>query len=234
MRLVCISLIALSSCGDTGQPRVSYSAEALSVPAASLDVGGWTVTLDNASVAFGPLYLCAAASGSATLCETAIGELVAVHRLDLLSDRTVLGEVRGLEGEVRSASFDYGIHWLLTEGGPRAAPQAPGGHSAFLSGTAVRGSESLRFEASVDVVASYQGQRAVPSIAASGMVDEATTRLEIAFDLGRWIGALDFDEVAALPGDPKRIEPGGDLHNTLVLAMGVNAPPELHWFAEGK
>ena len=234
MRLISIFAIALLGCGDTGQPRVRYSTEALSAPAASFEVGSWTVTMESAGVAFGPLYLCAAASGSATLCETAIGELVAVHRLDLLVGRQTLDDVQGLVGEVRSASFDYGIHWLLTEGGPHAAPQAPGGHSAFLSGTAVRGSDRLRFEANVDVVASYQGQRAVPSIAASGMVDESTTRIEIAFDVRRWIGALDFDEVAALPGDPKRIEPGDELHNALVLAMGVNAPPELHWFAEEK
>jgi hypothetical protein len=232
MRPIFIFLIALLGCGDTGQPRVRYSAEVLSAPAASLSVGAWTVTMQTASVAFGPLYLCAAASGSATLCETAVGELVAVHRLDLLVDRQALGDVRGLEGEVRSASFDYGIHWLLTEEGPRAAPEAPGGHSAVFTGTAVRGSESLRFEANIDVVASYQGQRAVPSIAASGLVDETTTGLEIAFDVGRWIGALDFDDVAALPGDPKRIAPGDDLHNALVLAMGVNAPPELHWLPE--
>ena len=69
---------ALGACSGTGQPEVAYQAFAAAKAPATIQAGDWSVTLDEASVAFGPVYFCAASSGSADLCETAVGELTEI------------------------------------------------------------------------------------------------------------------------------------------------------------
>ncbi|WP_437951500.1 hypothetical protein WME98_12230 [Sorangium sp. So ce296] len=198
----CMLALALSAapalgCAGTGQPEVSYLAVAEPAPPGEIAAGAWTVVLDEASVAFGPVQFCAAESGSATLCGTAIAELLSIVRVDLLDPGPQrLGRVRGFEGEIRSASFDYGIHWFLTEAAPVRSPEAPGGHSAHLRGRATRGADVLEFVADVDAVPQFQGQRAVPSVAAAATVGAEAVRLAVRFDVGAWVARVDFDALA--------------------------------------
>ncbi|MEO7328583.1 MAG: hypothetical protein ABI193_08400, partial [Minicystis sp.] len=174
---------ALTGCSGTGQPEVAYQAFAAPIAASTITAGDWTVTLDEATLAFGPVYFCASASGSADLCETALGELTEIRAVDLLDPSPqALGEARGFTGTIRSASYDYGIHWFLTEEAPTAAGPAPGGHSARFAGQATKAGSSLRFVADVDVIPQFQGQRAVPSAAASAVIEGSDVRLDVGFD----------------------------------------------------
>jgi hypothetical protein len=240
-RLVSSAVIApllLAGCSGTGQPEIAYEVFVAPAPAAAITAGAWTVTLDEATVAFGPAYFCAAASGSATLCDVAVSELRGAAAFDALGGPQPLGSAQGFAGQVRSASYDYGISWLLTGASPRPAPAAPGGRSARFAGSATRGAETVRFLAEIEVLAQYRGQRAVPTTPADAELDERVTRLDIALDAGAWLTGVDFDEVATIEGDPKRIELGTDdastearerAHNAIVIAMVSTRPPTFTW-----
>jgi hypothetical protein len=182
-------------------------------------------------VAFGPVYFCASASGSATLCETALGELLTITAFDAL-DATphLLGTAHGFTGKVQSASYDYGIHWFLTEEAPTPAPVAPGGHSAHFAGRAVKGGVTLHFRADVDVAPQFQGQRAAPSQAAAATMSGGGERLDIQFQVGKWLEHVDFDQAPA-GQDPYVITAGTRNHGAIVIGMTAEAPPAFVWSA---
>lgn len=227
-----IALISCAACSGTGQPDVDYAAFAApAAPGAISADHGWSVTLDQATVAFGPVYFCAAQSGSATLCETAIGELLTTTAFDAL-DATprALGTAHGFVGKIQSASYDYGIHWFLTDDAPTPAAVAPGGHSAHFSGTAVKAGKTVHFRAEVDVVPQFQGQRAAPSQAASADIAGEGQRLDIQFAVGQWFEHVDFDEAPA-GEDPYVISAGSRNHGAIVIGMTAEAPPAFVWSA---
>lgn len=225
-----IALAFLAGCSGTGQPEVDYQAFAVPASPAAVSAGEWTVTLDEATVAFGPAYFCAASSGSATLCETAVSELRGVAAFDGLGGPQLLGDAQGFAGHVRSASYDYGVSWLLTESSPRASSAAPGGRSARLAGSATRDAETIRFVAEIEVLAQYQGQRAVPTTPVVADLDTNVKRLDIGFDPGAWLTGVDWGDVAAISSDdPRVIEPGTPAHNAIVIAMVATHPPTFTW-----
>lgn len=229
-RLFAPLALLLTACSGTGQPERSYPAYAVVAPAGEIAAGAWTVTLSEATVAFGPVYFCAAASGSATLCEAAIAELPAIALVDgLESQPQPLGRVEGYEGDIRSASYDYGIHWFLTEAGPTADPSAPGGHSARLVGEARRGEQVVPFSAEIDVLAQFKGQRSVPSAPVSAHVRGDGVRLEIRFDVGAWLAEIDWDSALESGGGTYAIEPGSRDHNAVVVSMVSTHPPQFVW-----
>lgn len=225
-------VLLAAGCSGTGQPEIAYDAHAVGTPSREIAAGDWTVTLDEATVAFGPVLLCASASGSATLCETALSEITDIARIDALDPEPQrIGVVRGFTGTIRSASFDFGIHWFMTESSPVAAPAAPGGHSARLRGRATRGDEALDFTADVKVLAQFQGQRAVTSVPANATVGEEGAVLTVHFDPSAWVAAIDFDELAAEAPGSAAITPGDRAHDAIVIAMVAQRPPELVWSA---
>jgi hypothetical protein len=218
--------LVLAGCSGTGQPGVSFLAVAKPAETTDFLVDDVTVSLTQASVAFGPAYFCASASGSSTLCEAALGEVRSVTVIDLLrAEEQPLGTYEGLSGVVRSASFDYGIHWFLPESEAHASPEAPSGHSARLAGTASRAGVSIQFEADVDVVPLFQGQRAVPTAPAMGEVGDATGRLEVGFDVAGWLGDVDFAAALAAGDDPWVLGPGMRDHDAIVIRMVSTRPP---------
>jgi hypothetical protein len=221
-------------CSGTGQPEVSFSAVAVPSGTKELQVDDVAVTLDEAVVAIGPVYFCAGASGAATLCETAQGEILDMSRVDLLAtEPSPLGTFQGFTGTVRSASYDFGVHWFLTEKAPTPAPSAPGGHSAHFAGVARRGAASVRFVADVDVIAQYQGQRAVPTTPAQGRIDEGTARLEVGFDVASWFSGVELGKAIDAGEDPYVIAPGSRDHDALVIGMVSLAPPTFTFRAGG-
>jgi len=228
-----LSLVALAplwGCAGTGQPSVSYEAFAVADGQGEVDAGDWQVTLDKATVAFGPVYFCASTSGSATLCEAALAELTTITSFDALAPApTRLGAVHGFAGTIRSASYDYGIHWFLTEDTPAPAPAAPGGHSAHFEGRAQKGSTTLHFMADVDVVAQFQGQRAVTSAPANATVEDSDVRLDVHFDAAPWLAGVDFEEASKSGQDPYVIKPGSRDHDAIVIAMSAQRPPSFVW-----
>ena len=227
-----IALISCAACSGTGQPDVDYAAFAApEAPAAITADHGWSVTLDQATVAFGPVYFCASESGSATLCQTAIGELLTTTAFDAL-DLTprALGTAHGFIGKIQSASYDYGIHWFLTDEAPTPAAVAPGGHSAHFSGMAVKAGKTVHFTADVDVVPQFQGQRAAPSQVASANIAGEGQRLDIQFAVDHWFEHVDFDE-APTDQDPYLISAGSRNHGAIVIGMTAEAPPAFVWSA---
>lgn len=219
-----------AACTGTGQPEASYEAYAVMAPSDHLEVGDWEISLYEAKVAFGPTYFCAAASGSATLCEAATAELATIVTLDGLDpDPQPLGRVRGFVGDLRSASYDYGIHWYPSESTPTADPHAPEGHSAVLRGQATRGAESVGFVALVDAVAQIQGQRVVPSAPVAAHVAGDEARLDVRLDAGSWLGGVDFDALAAAGPGPVTIQAGDRDHDAIVIAMTSTSQPVFTW-----
>jgi hypothetical protein len=227
-----IALLACAACSGTGQPDVDYAAFAApAAPGAISADHGWSVTLDQATVAFGPVYFCASESGSATLCQTAIGELLTTTAFDALDPTPrALGTAHGFIGKIQSASYDYGIHWFLTDDAPTPAPAAPGGHSAHFSGTAVKAGKTIHFRAEVDVVPQFQGQRAAPSQVATATITGEGEKLDIQFAVGQWFEHVDFDE-APVGQDPYVISAGTRNHGAIVIGMTAEAPPTFVWSA---
>jgi hypothetical protein len=233
-RLAPIALLACAACSGTGQPDIDYATFAAPAPQAPIGADhGWTVTLEQATVAFGPVYFCASESGSATLCETAIGELLTTTAFDAL-DATphALGTAHGLVGKVQSASYDYGIHWFLTDDAPSPSTVAPGGHSAHFSGTAQKGEKKHHFVADVDVVPQFQGQRAAPSQVASATIAGDGQKLDIQFNVGQWFEHVDFNDAPA-GVDPYVINAttAPRNHGAIVIGMTAEAPPVFVWSA---
>ena len=225
---------ALAACGSgTGQPEVSFPAVFVAPPTDEFVVDDVTVRLDEARVAFGPAYFCASASGSATLCEAALGEIRRVTAVDALAPaETPLGTYVGFAGDVRSASYDYGIHWFLPEQEVGPSPEAPDGHSARVRGVASRAGTSVRFEAEIDVAPLFQGQRAVPTTQVEGAVTEATSRLEVRFDVASWFSAVDFGAALDAGADPFVFGEGARDHDAVVIRMVSTHPPSFV-FVEG-
>jgi hypothetical protein len=224
--------LILTGCTGTGQPDVSFPAYFVPTATKSFVVGDVTVDLSEARVVFGPVYFCASASGSATLCETARGEVLDESVFDALSsDRQQVGTYHGFVGEIRSASYDHGIHWFIPQQEPHVSTAAPDGHSAFIRGTASRAGKKTAFEMLIDVNPQYRGQRAVPTVAVQGDVTEATSSVEMRFDLESWLSAIDYAQILDSGQDPYVIESGTVDHDVVVIRM-VSTNPVAFVFTE--
>jgi hypothetical protein len=218
------------ACTGTGQPEVALAALVNNAPQADFLVGDVNVTLSAAEIAFGPAYFCASASGSAGLCETALGEIRDVTAVDLLTPGAIpLGTYKGFSGAVRSVSFDYGIHWFLPEQEPQTAPEAPLGHSAHFAGTAERNGKTVSFSALVDVTPLYQGERAVTTAKASGEISETTEKLIVSFDVPALLSDVDFSAMLDANEDPVSIASGSRDHDSIVIQMVSASPPSFLW-----
>jgi hypothetical protein len=225
------SPLLFAGCIESPQSEVAYEAEARATLARAFEVGGVTVRLSRAELAFGPLYLCSASSGSATLCRSALGELLDVTRVDLLAGApTPLGRVRGFTGSVRSASYDLGLHWFDTSYAVEASPGAPDGHSLVVVGTLAKpGEPEVPFRLALDVVPQYQGQRAVPTAEAVTEVTTTPTRLVVTFDPEAWLRQIDFDAVLQTAPRPILLDAKSPAHDAVLVGLKVARPPELRW-----
>lgn len=222
-------LAVVAACADTGQREITFSASARSTGKLTFMTGGWSVMLTGARVAFGPLYLCATASASPDLCPSALAEYTDAATVDLLSTARVdLGDLRGVTGTVHSGAFDYGVTWFATQTAPKPLPAAPGGHSAHFEGTATRDAQTVRFVADVDALPPYRGARTVQGARTTAEIQDGIA-LELVFDPAAWWSAVDFDEIAALGGDPVSVPQTSRATATLLLQMTTNALPAFDW-----
>ncbi len=138
-----MALIAMlgtaSACIDNVQNQARASIVVSSTaPTVLQAANGVSLTLTNAQLAFGPLYLCASNSAGED-CETARGQWLGSVVIDLLNSAPQeAGKLEGIEGEVRSYMFDLGAASLLTQQDPVLldAAQALGGNSLRLAGRA--------------------------------------------------------------------------------------------------
>lgn len=221
--LACV--LALAACGDTGGENFSYPLAGLGAGAEPFPVGDWQVTLSVAEVAIGPIYLCATAAASPDLCDVALAEFTDVAVVDALAGEQPLGALQARPGEPRSAMLDYGISWFTTASKPRALAEL--GHSARLVGTAVRGDQSLQFDAIVDVVPPLRGSPALVGVRAQGDEHDESSRLELRVDARAWLTGVDFDALAAA-GPEHAIKPGDLAHAAIAFAM-TTQPPTFRW-----
>ena len=221
-------IIASASCTDAAQSQVTVPVHALGVSGGLVTLGNWQIGFCVAKVALGPMYFCAAASGSATLCQSAQAEVRSIAVVDLLDLRPQsIGWLRGETGRVRSASFDYGILWTATQSNAASHPSNTLGHSAYFEGEARNGVLAVPFTATIDIAPQYRGQRTVPTVATEGTLTSNQEPLTIRLDFGKWFSQVDFDKQAA--GQTLTILPGSSEHNAVVLGMTSISPPQFGW-----
>lgn len=177
--------------------------------------GDVEITLTDARLAFGPLYLCAGTSAG-ELCETARVEWTESAVVDVLDPEAEdVGMLTGVSGDVRSFMYDLGFTSLLTEEDPLPldAATALGNASVRLAGTATVGTVELPFEASIRIAQEEQTERGIPVIRSGAadridhVVGPADTGLRVTFDARSWLVDADFttlleDRECELDGPP--------------------------------
>lgn len=233
--LACVGLVLLiSGCSEGGQTEVDFPAFVTSTGPSTIEVGTWSVTLDKASLLFGPAYFCAAATGAATLCTTAVAEIRQESLIDALDPNPqFLGDVRGFTGTIRSGSYDHGIHWFVTEIEPGADDLTLAGHSAVFAGQARRGAEIIQFDALIDIPPPVQGERAVIRILEPVTLSSDDVKLDVRFDISSWISNIDFDAAADEGKTSLVIEQGSKAHSGFVSSMSNLTPLEFVWSGTG-
>lgn len=228
--LAIAALALATACGVTGRDEVTIPLIARAVVSGPIARDGVVVTLDRAEVAFGPLYLCATAAASSDLCPSAQAELADAVVIDLLAPaEQPLGDVRGVTGAVRSATWDYGLTWFATQTEVAPLPAAPDGHAAIIEGTIARDATTVRFALRVDARPQYRGTRTVLGAPTSVDLDGQAVTLVVGFDAGAWLDGVDFAALLETGEDPVIVPPDDRRTNSIVLAMTQNALPSLIW-----
>lgn len=181
---------------------------------------GWDVTLEEACVSIGPVYLYAQPGLSASwhraydwLVPSAHahpgvdhfdggevrGEWLDQIALDVTSDGPIdLGAYEGIAGEVRSATI--GVH------PPRSttlgAASCLRGHQAYVVGRAVKDALAVPFEGGLDIEAVGTKRRMQVSTALE--IDERR-RVQIAVDPRPWFDQVKFEELTVEPKSGRAI-----------------------------
>jgi len=234
-----LAVTLASACGETGQREIRYPIFAGGTAASvrAVTVGEWSVTLDVARIGFGPVYFCATEGASSSLCPAAVAELADSVEVDLLATATTparIGDIYGVTGSIRSATYDYAYVWLKTQSSPAPTAAAPAGHSARFEGRATRGSTTFRFSADIDIVPTLRGTRSVQGARVTADVADEHQRLDVRFDAAAWLAQIPFDVLAAqASGDtPVVITRGTTAYNALTIGMTAIAPPTFTWSAQ--
>lgn len=190
------------ACGaETGQDRVNLPLYVAGSEIDTIDaVDGVSLQLEQAQLAFGPLYLCAG-SQAGDFCETARLEWLDSVVIDVLDpEPQPAGQLQGVTGSVRSWMFDLGISSQLTQPQPvlLSAARELGDVSLVLSGRAQVGNAALPFSVRLAIQQGGTGESGLPVIAKSAgesfehdvTVDEAG--LLVRFDPSSWLADVDF------------------------------------------
>ena len=198
--LLFIACLALIACVDTGQSRVEIplyvAGSAIEEPL--LTKGDIALTVEQAELAFGPLYLCAGYTAG-DLCETARLEWLDTVVINAMNEDPMhAGELHGVSGRVYSWMYDLGISSQLTDEDPTVLDAAAklGNASLILRGHAVLNDIRIPISASVVVQQSANTELGVPVIRKSTSdrfshdVTGAEPALLVRFDLGRWLREL--------------------------------------------
>lgn len=228
--ILLIVSVLQGACGSTGQDEISYPIYGAGRAPQAFSAGEWQVTLDVARVGFGPLYLCATAAASSSLCPAAVAEWTSAAEIDALDPMPQqLGAVTGVTGALRSATYDFAITWLATQQAATPTAGAPGGHSARFEGQATRGATTLRFVADVDVAPQIRDSRAVQGARVIADIVDENVRLDVGADPAAWWRSVDFAELEGLGGDPVVVPTGSRAMNALVIGMTATSPPTFAW-----
>ena len=222
----------LPACGvEPAQHAVTYPVVAHGIENAPFDVGDWHVTLSRADLALGPVYFCATAGASSTLCPSALEELRAVATIDGLSAaEQLVGTVDGNTGGIHSAAYDFGITWFASERAPKVQEGSAGGHSARFAGTAVKDGVSVAFTGDIDIVTPIQGERVVFGRRLNADINGPDVKLVVEIDPRVWFQRVDFD-VVAQGGSQVGFAADSQARNQLFASITQQAPPSFTWVA---
>jgi len=231
--LVCL-IVMLAGCGDTGGGPVSLPLMGGGAVDAHHFVtsDGWTIDLDDARIAFGPVYFCATTSAELENCPAAVAEHRAAVTIDVLdANADALGTIEGRAGTLRSGAWDYGRPFLLPATAPRpVAGAVDGEHSARFSGTARKDAVIFHFVAELDISGSGSGLTAVHGFRTTHTLTGDDDGLTVSFDAPEIIERMDLDALAAAAIDGEvRIEEGSPAYTSLVQALTSSALPSLEW-----
>ncbi len=238
---VILITVSLGGCGDTGQGRVSFPLAAAGTPAAELRVGDWTVTVEEARVSFGPLYLCASQTAGLENCALAAAEHLGASSVDALSaSPTPMGTMEATSGvTVLSGMWDHGRSWRLGETAPRPLAGAVDGERSLVM--LIRAEDEARgiarlYRVALDVDGGSQpsGTLAVRSRLPAHLITEAEPGLVVRFDPSLWASMIDYDALATLPepgtaGTPIDVPPGHSARDALVAAVTATGLPSFEW-----
>lgn len=202
MRRVPFLLLVAFGCSDPG-PRPIEVPLTVSGDSSSATIEtalGPALRLEEARLAFGPLYFCAGPSGAAS-CDVARLEWLETAVVDLLDDATrPAGTLRGTSGHVASYLCDLGISSQLTDDEPfvRDAAAELGGNSLVLRGSVEWGSRRLPWSASLVLAqtdATVQGTPLIQSSQSQRLAQDITddlARVNVRFSASKWLTAVDF------------------------------------------
>jgi len=235
----CAALVALG-CGDaavTEGREVAFTLAAESMPVGDGAPGrfttrtGWTVTLEEAAVAIGPVYLLTESPPSARRARDWVLPRAWAHSgFDDFQGGEVRGEylgrfvidavrpglqpiatTRGIAGRVRSANLELQP--------PAAEVPSLHGHQAWIRGVAVRGDETVPFEGGLDLPAAGSARKVVGIPAAVDLDDGVTTVIELHPE--RWLAEADFSALPEPAGDEERraIAPGTQPYDAWFLGV---------------
>ena len=227
-----LGLLWVAGCGDTRGIPISFAMSGAGETPAPFTVDDWEVTLEDARVAFGPVTFCTTEAATPELCEAAVAEARTTTVIDGLDPSPQpLADVEGFSETVRSAFFDYGIVWLLTQPAPQVLAGAPDGHSAVIRGTARRDDITIAFTANVDVVPRTAGDANVRSFRTRHTLGDPDDALLVRIAPRSWVGRIDFDALAAALPDGGEVElvPGSQGYEALIGAMTSSRLPVFEW-----
>lgn len=195
--------LLLCGCESTGLRRVSFTLRAggLERPAAGplsfQTAAGWDVTLEEAKILVGPLYLNVAPPSGASALRRAplrralagLGRLLLpAARADAGQDQAAAGRVigqvtsRALIDALSPALVELGpgdgvseralsaALWLLPQGPGGAGPTLPRGAVAYALGEARRGADAIRFGAYLPLDASMTSGQTLAELRSAGPI----------------------------------------------------------------
>ena len=236
--------LSLVACGETGQARIEIPLAVVGTRAEPITVGDWDVTVREARVAFGPVYLCASQNAGLDACAQAAAEHLGATGFDALSDTpTPMGTLTAISGlTVLSGMWDYARSWRLSETAPHPLPGAiDGAHSAVLTIAATRRADGLersyRFVLDVDGAGQPSGSTATRARLDAHTLSARDTGLLVRFDPNLWASMLDYDLLGGLedasPGDGLvDVSEEDPSRSALISALTVTGLPSFEWQAE--
>ena len=235
--IACLLPLLVASC-TTGEQRTSFEVEAVGLEAGTAveNDHGWTVALDEAVLALGPLYFFEGDPLFArrTIMDRLLGirvayahpghyqegdalaQLLTEVEVDLLAAAPVpLGTAEGVTGDYNSAQV--GIRPL--------AGGALDGSSLVLSGTATREADTVAFASHVTLDLDVEG------ITFDRDVDGSPGRVRVGVDVHRFLLAADFTDLAGSTG-PVEVPDTSQVFNALNRGVDNTSAYVFEWIEE--
>jgi hypothetical protein len=231
--LVALACSLVLGCVESGRTRLSIPVHGAGTATRTFSAGDFTITLDDARIAWGPAYFCTTPFADVDLCPTALAEVRSAATVDALDETPrMIGELEGISGTVRSAMFDYGITWLLPAAAAQIDPGAvDGAHSAHFAGSATRGAVTTRFVIDVDMIPLNGGVSASHGVPTVHVLGTSADALVVRFDPSAILAGADFEELESMTGDPVVVGEDSSLYQSIVIALASSALPTLEWMA---